>query len=118
MLTKPGILLRLEGAALLAASLYVYSGTGKGWWWFAALFLWPDLPMLAFLKSPQLGSAMYNLVHNEALPIAGALAALHYSIPSGIPFCAVWLAHIGWDRAIGYGLKYPTFFKDTHLQRV
>ena len=30
----------------------------------------------------------------------------------------IWLAHIGMDRLLGYGLKYPSAFKDTHLQRV
>jgi len=27
----------------------------------------------------------------------------------------VWTAHIGADRAPGYGLEYPTEFGDTHL---
>ncbi|MGQ7476239.1 DUF4260 family protein [Streptococcus suis] len=27
----------------------------------------------------------------------------------------IWLAHIGWDRAFGYGLKYESGFKHTHL---
>jgi hypothetical protein len=31
---------------------------------------------------------------------------------------AVLVAHVGMDRAVGYGLKYPTHFKDTHLQRI
>jgi hypothetical protein len=30
----------------------------------------------------------------------------------------IWFAHIGFDRVMGFGLKYPTVFKDTHLQRV
>jgi hypothetical protein len=30
----------------------------------------------------------------------------------------IWFAHIGTDRFLGYGLEYPTRFKDTHLQRV
>jgi hypothetical protein len=30
----------------------------------------------------------------------------------------IWLAHIGLDRMLGYGLKYPTEFKDTHMQHV
>lgn len=30
----------------------------------------------------------------------------------------IWLLHIGFDRAIGYGLKYPSSFKETHLGRV
>ena len=37
---------------------------------------------------------------------------------SSIKLGLIWLAHIGMDRAIGYGLKYPTNHKDTHLQRV
>jgi hypothetical protein len=30
----------------------------------------------------------------------------------------IWFAHISMDRTVGYGLKYPTSFKDTHLERV
>jgi hypothetical protein len=30
----------------------------------------------------------------------------------------IWFSHIVFDRMLGYGLKYPTFFKDTHLQRL
>lgn len=112
------VFLRLEGAVLFAASLVVFGETGQSWWWFAALFLWPDVAMLAYLRNARLGAALYNLVHTEVLPLAVAAAALHFHLPGWIPFCAVWTAHIGWDRALGYGLKYPTFFKDTHLQRI
>jgi hypothetical protein len=27
----------------------------------------------------------------------------------------IWAAHIGLDRMLGFGLQYPTRFKDTHL---
>ncbi|MDU3890869.1 MAG: DUF4260 family protein [Serratia liquefaciens] len=27
----------------------------------------------------------------------------------------IWGAHIGFDRALGYGLKYASGFADTHL---
>jgi hypothetical protein len=30
----------------------------------------------------------------------------------------VWIAHIGFDRLLGYGLKYDTAFKDTHPGKV
>jgi hypothetical protein len=30
----------------------------------------------------------------------------------------IWLAHIGMDRMLGYGLKYSGGFKDTHLGRL
>lgn len=35
-----------------------------------------------------------------------------------LSLCLIWLAHIGMDRMLGYGLKYPTDFKDTHLGRL
>jgi hypothetical protein len=27
----------------------------------------------------------------------------------------IWTAHIGFDRLLGFGLKYSNRFKDTHL---
>jgi hypothetical protein len=118
VLSKPGVLLRMEGASILALSLCLYHSTGARWWIFAALFLWPDLSMLGYLISVRLGSSFYNLVHTYFLPLALAgLAGLEHRTEM-LPFAFIWFAHIGFDRALGYGLKYPTFFKDTHLQRV
>jgi hypothetical protein len=31
---------------------------------------------------------------------------------------AIWLAHIGMDRALGYGFKLSTGFRDTHLGQI
>ena len=82
------------------------------------LFLWPDLSMLGYVVSVRLGSSLYNLVHTYFFPLALAgLAVLEHKTEM-LPFALIWFAHIGFDRALGYGLKYPTFFKDTHLQRV
>ncbi len=37
----------------------------------------------------------------------------------GLTFAGILLvAHVGMDRAFGYGLKYPTSFQDTHLGRI
>lgn len=118
MFTKPGVLLRLEGAALFALCLYVYRATGGGWGFFLPLFLWPDLFMLGYLASPRLGAGLYNLVHIVAFPavLAGVSSEQHWT--RLLSFALIWLAHIEWDRMLGYGLKYPTFFKNTHLQRV
>jgi hypothetical protein len=82
------------------------------------MFLWPDLSMLGYLANVRLGAPLYNLVHIVAFPVllAGVSFPLHRS--GLLSFALIWLAHIEWDRALGYGLKYPTFFKDTHLQRV
>jgi hypothetical protein len=118
MFSKPSILLRTEGAALFALSVYFYHLVGMGWGLFLLLFLWPDLFMLGYLRNVSLGASLYNLVHVEVFPVllAGIAYAQHGVTLLG--FALIWLAHIAVDRAFGFGLKYPTLFKDTHLQRV
>ena len=118
MLSKPGILLRIEGAALFAVSVYLYRSTGAGWGWFLLLFLWPDIAMLGYLANVKLGARLYNLTHFVAFPAALAAVSLIAHRSGLLSFALIWVAHIEVDRALGFGLKYPTFFKDTHLQRV
>jgi Domain of unknown function (DUF4260) len=118
MFSKPGVLLRVEGAVVLALSLFLYRTTGAPWWRFLVLFLWPDLFMLGYLVSVPLGTRLYNLVHIYIFPLALAAVAYHEHQSGLLSFTLIWIAHLGFDRALGYGLKYPTFFKDTHLQRV
>jgi hypothetical protein len=118
MLSKPAILLRLEGACVFLFSLFLYRSSGGTWGLFFLLFLWPDLSMFAYWINVRAGSALYNLVHTYAAALTFAAVAFHQHNPSALGFAFIWLAHIGLDRALGYGLKYPTFFKDTHLQRV
>ena len=85
---------------------------------FGALLFAPDLTMLGYLAGPKVGAAIYNAFHTYAMPaVLGALGML-FASPLAIVVSLIWFAHIGVDRAVGYGLKYPTSFKDTHLQRV
>jgi hypothetical protein len=118
LLAKPGLLLHLEGAGLFAATLYFYHLLGFSWWMFLLLFLWPDLFMVGYIWNAKIGSALYNLAHTEVLAVALTIFSLSTHRPQGLAFSLIWLAHIGFDRTLGYGLKYPTTFKDTHLQRV
>jgi Domain of unknown function (DUF4260) len=118
MFSKPGVLLRIEGATVFALSLFLYHTTAAPWWHFFLLFLWPDLFMLGYFRSLRVGTQLYNLVHNYVFPAALAAAALHEHRSGLLSFALIWAAHIGADRALGYGLKYPTFFADTHLQRL
>jgi uncharacterized protein DUF4260 len=118
MLTKPRWILHLEGLAIFAVALCFYRAGHYPGWLFAALFLVPDGSMMGFLKDAKWGSAIYNLVHTLTAPLLLLGAALLLGGPRCIPYALIWLAHIGFDRALGYGLKYPTFFKDTHLQHV
>ena len=114
----PSILLRLEGAAVFGASIALYIHLDFGLLPFVLLALAPDLGMLGFLAGPRMGAATYNAVHTELWPIIlatlGVLADASVLTEVGL----IWLAHIGFDRMIGAGLKYPTRFNDTHLGRV
>jgi hypothetical protein len=114
----PRRLLHLEGLAILVAALALYFEQGYGWLALVLLFLAPDLSMLGYLGGPCLGALTYDVVHTSVLPIALGLAGVLGDIGLAMQVALIWLAHIGLDRLLGYGLKYPTGFKDTHLQRV
>ncbi len=111
----PKVILQLEAAIVLATAVFIYRQTGSGWLLFAILFLAPDLTMLGYLWNRRTGAAVYNAGHSYALP--AALGALGYFAgePLAISLALIWIAHIGFDRMIGYGLKYATAFQHTHL---
>ena len=111
-------MLRAEGAALLAASAALYWANGGSWWLFALLLLAPDVSMLGYLAGPKVGAAAYNAFHSYPLPAALGIVGLLAGAPLAVAVALVWFAHIGMDRAIGYGLKYPTAFGDTHMGRL
>lgn len=110
-------LLRLEGLAVFGVALAAYAQLGQGWSFFAALFLLPDLALLAYLAGPRAGAIAYNATH-AYLGALGLLAAASYpgfDSPVALGVALIWLAHIGMDRALGYGLKYAGGFRHTHL---
>ena len=117
-LTLPGLLLRLEGGVVLAFSLWLYGYNGGSWLLFALLILAPDLAALGYLANVRLGSIAYNSVHTYLLPAALVAMAWLSDWPFGVSLALIWFAHIGADRLLGFGLKYPTEFKDSHLNRV
>jgi Domain of unknown function (DUF4260) len=118
MLDKPGFLLHAEGFVVLTVSFAAYHELNGNWPVFFLLFLWPDLFMLGYLVNVRLGASLYNLVHTYTGPLLlGAVAVFEHWHNAQL-FALIWTAHISVDRALGYGLKYPTFFKDTHMQRV
>ena len=111
----PRLILRLEAAAVMAASLTAYARLGEGWLLFAVLFLVPDLSMLGYLGGRKLGAAAYNAAHSYLIPAALGAAGLVLTQPLPIAITPIWVAHIGFDRLLGYGLKYETAFGHTHL---
>lgn len=109
------LLLRLEGAAVLAVAGGIYSVYGASWWLAVVVFLAPDLFMLGYLVNPRVGAAVYNVAHTYVTPLAigGIAFALKASLLGSIAL--IWTAHVGFDRMLGYGLKRPSGFQDTHL---
>jgi hypothetical protein len=88
------------------------------WLMFAALFLAPDLFMLGYLFGNRVGARTYNLAHTYTAPLALGLVAFFAPDPMLFGIGLVWAAHIGFDRLLGYGLKYGSGFKDTDLGKV
>ena len=118
MLARPAQLLRLEEALLLAAAILLYIHFHFSWLLFAVLFLVPDISMLGYLVNPSLGASCYNLIHTLTGPLVLFTAAYFNRHPLPLAIAIIWAAHIAFDRLLGYGLKYPTQFKDTHLQHI
>ncbi len=113
----PRALLRVEGAVVLLAAVLAYARLGAGWGLFAALFLVPDASFLGYLAGPRWGALAYNAAHSYLGPFAlGLVAYLGLGVGSvGLAVALVWGAHVGFDRMLGYGLKYASGFRHTHL---
>jgi len=114
----PRIVLRAEGAALLIIAAILYARVGESWWLFSSLFLAPDLSLLGYLGGARTGAVIYNAAHTLVGPILVAVAGLLLPAFILVPLALIWTAHIGFDRLLGYGLKYAAGFGFTHLGRV
>jgi Domain of unknown function (DUF4260) len=111
-------LLRLEGLTLFAGMTLLYAVWGGSWWIYAILFLAPDLSFAAYLLGPRIGAIIYNAAHSYMAPVALLTTGLALPSPLLLSFAMIWMAHIGIDRALGYGLKYAAGFGFTHLGRI
>lgn len=112
------LILRAEQVAIFMAGVLLWLANGGAPLLLIPALLAPDLSMIGYLRGPRLGSITYNAVHHLVLALAllglGWLLTLSWLVLAG----AAVLAHVGMDRALGYGLKLPTDFRDTHLGRI
>jgi hypothetical protein len=115
---NPSRLLHIDGAVVLVLALFGYWMTQGNWWVFALLLFAPDLSMLGYLGGARTGAAVYNVVHMYLLPAMLLVVSILLANLWMTHGAMIWFAHIGIDRLLGYGLKYPTAFKDTHFQRL
>jgi Domain of unknown function (DUF4260) len=114
----PRLLLRAEGLALLAGTVALYLHLDFSLLALALLALAPDISFLGYVAGPRAGAVAYDAVHTTIGPIALGTVGVLADADVALEVALIWLAHIGGDRALGYGLKYPSAFSDTHLQRV
>ncbi len=110
--------LRAEGIAALVGGLSAWLALGAAWPLFLVFLLVPDVSMIGYLKGTHAGAITYNFVHNWAT--AGLVLGLGVAlaVPGIVLAGVILVAHVGMDRLMGYGLKYPTSFQDTHLGRI
>src|SRR5664280_2937982 len=111
-------LLRLEGLTLFAGMTLLYAVWGGSWLVYAILFLAPDLSFAGYLAGPRAGAIVYNAAHSYMAPMALMTIGFGMASPLTLSIAMIWLAHIGFDRALGYGLKYSAGFGFTHLGRI
>ncbi len=111
----PNIVLRAEGALVFAAATFAFSQMHSGWLLYAILFFTPDIFMLGYLANARSGSIIYDIGHSYLVPAALLALGWFTVLPLVSAVALIWIAHIGFDRAVGYGLKYASGFKINHL---
>ncbi|MDO8485579.1 MAG: DUF4260 family protein [Candidatus Limnocylindrales bacterium] len=82
------------------------------------MLLVPDISMLGYVRDPRLGALAYNLVHNWTMGLGVLGLGLVADVAPISLAGGILIAHVGIDRALGYGMKLPTAFTDTHLGRI
>jgi hypothetical protein len=111
-------LLRPEGLTLFAGMTLLYAVWDGSWWVYAILFFAPDLSFAAYLAGPKVGAIVYNAAHSYMAPVTLMVTGFAFGSPLILSIAMIWMAHIGIDRALGYGLKYSAGFGFTHLGRI
>jgi Domain of unknown function (DUF4260) len=114
----PRLLLRFEGLVLFAAAIALYVREDFSILALVLLFLAPDLSFVGLAAGARVGAVAYDAVHTYVGPILLGSVSILAEWNVGVQLGLIWLAHIGLDRALGYGLRYPDAFRETHLQRV
>lgn len=107
--------LKLEELFMFALSIFLFAQLDFAWGWYPLLLFTPDLSMIGYLASPQLGAVTYNVIHHKGLGVSLYVLGTLLVVPP-LQLAGVMLfGHSSMDRVFGYGLKYPDAFEHTHL---
>lgn len=111
-------LICLEEVALFLFSIFLFAPLRFPWWYFPVLLFVPDISIAAYLVRPRFGAWVYNFVHHRGLALVYYVSGVAFSIPVLALVGIIFFAHSSLDRALGYGLKYPDSFANTHLGQI
>jgi len=111
-------IIKLEEIGLFALGIYFFSQMQYAWWWFLVLILLPDLSMIGYIFGNKIGALCYNVAHHRGIAIILYFVGIYYSNPAIQLSGVILFAHSSMDRMFGYGLKYETGFKYTHLGEI
>ena len=116
-LMNPGLkILRAEGLVCLLLSSALYKVQRFSWMAFGVWFFLPDVAILVYVfGNERVGMWAYNMTHSTLGAGVVALLGLALDVSMLLQASLIWFAHIGFDRALGYGLKFPLGFRVTHL---
>jgi len=103
---------------LVVGALLAYATVGRSWWLVPLTLLLPDVTMVGYLGGTRLGSWFYNVGHSTLLPATAIGIGWWQDSTLAVALGLIWLAHVGLDRVLGYGLKYDDHFQHTHLGRI
>lgn len=109
------IILKLENIALFILSIVIFSSTSVAWWWFLVLLFTPDIGMFGYAINSRIGAYVYNFFHHKGIAVLFILLGWFYNKDIYFVIGSVLLAHSSLDRVFGYGLKFISGFKHTHL---
>ena len=112
------VIQRVESAAIFIAATYVYFANGLNWILYLVLLFSFDIVMGGYAINNRIGAYAYNFAHNMAIPAILVIVYIIVPSPFLLGFTCLWFAHIGLDRALGYGLKFTSGFEHTHLGKI
>lgn len=111
---------RFEGGliSLSGLAIHLHQGEPIPWWAALLVFFAPDLGFIGYIWGARIGAFVYNTVHIYAFGTALLAFGLVVALPLLVTIGALCMAHAGFDRLLGYGLKSPEGFSFTHLGRI
>jgi hypothetical protein len=122
---KPGIIIRIENLLIAAFAAFIYYQLEPRLYlnfqrFYLIILIWLsfDLSIAGYLINRKIGAYFYNIIHNYILAVSLLFASFIFMDSDFVVVGLILITHIGIDRFLGFGLKYPSDFKNTHIQKI